>query len=229
MVQGQQIVGRPADVGFDCAPRRGSVAPAQGLDGARMIVRGLERGQGSGVQAGVFLGQQEVEHRPDLQPHVLHELQRCRHVRGGIDREVELLVALQIALDVPGRDPVTHVVVQALDLVNLRRRDPPARLFGQHALEGDPDVPDLVQALRRQQGHDHAAIGPDHECLLGHQSAQRGPHRHGTGAEGVGQGPQRHHVARREVPFHQGLAQLPVDALLERAAVDRCQTGTAGG
>ena len=73
-----------------------------------------------------------------------------------------------------------------------------------------------------------ARFGKNFERAFGRKPLHRLAHRHQAGAKGAGELTQRDLFARLDAADHQEVAQLVVDALAQRAAVDRVETGEIG-
>ena len=126
---------------------------------------------------------------------------------------------------VAGAHFLVEGVVQRLEMRDHVRADAPRRLLDRHALERQPDVQDLQHAVLAHQRHADGAVRQHLQRAFGGEPLHRLAHRHQAGAERVLQLPERDLLARLNPADHEVVAQLVVDALAERAALDRLQSG----
>ena len=80
---------------------------------------------------------------------------------------------------------------------------------------------EVLALLLGHQAHPKRAVGQRFEGAFGHQTPQRLAHRHGAGAQALGEAAHRHHLARDHVAGDQRLANRTVDLLGQRLPVLR--------
>src|SRR5699024_8462830 len=106
--------------------------------------------------------------RPYLQPHAFYDRQHDECLRRLVEPEMKAMIRREVVCAVVRLHRVTHALMITCHRLNGVRRDSCRCSCGDHRLEAEPYLENLLKSTPRHQWDDYRPIGKQIKCLFGH-------------------------------------------------------------